>query len=281
MFMKIHVINTGNFKLDGGAMFGVVPKSIWSKTNPADDNNMCSWAMRCLLIETDGKKILIDTGIGNKQSEKFFNYFDLHGNHSLLNSLNELSISCEDITHVLFTHLHFDHCGGAIRKYNNNIDLVFKNAIHLTNLEHWEEAHNPNTREKASFLRENFDLIEELNKLKFIQEGELFKNISIKFFYGHTKAQMVPKIQYKNHTIVFMADLLPSIGHIPLPYVMSYDTHPLITLEEKQQFLIEAADQNYILFLQHDYHYECCTVKNTEKGIRVNKYGYLDELLSH
>ena len=278
MFMKIHILNSGNFKLDGGAMFGVVPKSIWSRSNPADNNNMCSWAMRCLLIEIEDKKILIDTGIGDKQSEKFFNYFYLHGKDTLLNSLKELSIKCEDITHVLFTHLHFDHCGGAIKRNKNKLELVFKNAVHLTNLEHWEEAHNPNAREKASFLRENFDLINEKNKLQFIEMGELFKNISVRFFYGHTKAQIIPIIKYKGHSLVFMADLLPSIGHIPLPYVMGYDSKPLITLKEKDEFLKEAADKNYILLLQHDYNYEYCTVKHSDNRVILNKYGKLREL---
>ena len=277
--MKLHVVNTGNFKLDGGAMFGVVPKTIWSKTNPADKNNMCSWAMRCLLIETDKKKILIDTGIGNKQSEKFFKYFYLHGQDSLLKSLEKINISAEEITDVFFTHLHFDHCGGAVINKNGKDELLFKNAIHLTNKMHWELANNPNKREKASFLKENFKIIKELNKLKFIQEGALFPNISVKFFHGHTTAQMIPLIKFKNKTIVFMADLLPSIGHIPLPYVMGYDTQPLITLKEKKVFLEEAAEKKYILFLEHDYQHECCTVMHTERGVRVEKYGKLTDFL--
>jgi glyoxylase-like metal-dependent hydrolase (beta-lactamase superfamily II) len=283
--MKINVINTGNFKLDGGAMFGVVPKTIWSKTNPADENNMCSWAMRCLLIESEDRKILIDTGIGNKQSKKFFQYFYLHGNKNLIDSLKEHNIHPDDITHVFFTHLHFDHCGGAIKKKeskNNQddiLELVFKNAIHFTNQEHWNLANNPNKRERASFLKENFNLIEVQNKLQFINEGELFPNIQVRFFHGHTTAQMLPFISINNQTLVFMADLLPSIGHIPLPYVMGYDTQPLITLEEKKVFLEEAANKNYILFLEHDYNYECCTVHKTEKGIRVKKYGKLEDFL--
>ena len=277
--MKLHVINTGNFKLDGGAMFGVVPKTIWSKTNPPDQNNMCSWAMRCLLIEDGNKKILIDTGIGNKQSEKFFQYFYLHGKDNLLQSLMNINISPEEITDVFFTHLHFDHCGGAIIKHNGKYDLMFKNAIHLTNKKHWELANNPNGREKASFLKENFLLIKEKNKLRFIPEGKLYPNILVKFFHGHTAAQMIPLIKFKNQTIVFMADLLPSIGHIPLPYIMGYDTQPLVTLKEKQIFFQEAVEKKYILFLEHDYHYECCTVMNTDKGIRVDKYGKLKDFL--
>ena len=281
MFMKIHVINTGNFKLDGGAMFGVVPKTLWSKTNPADENNMCSWAMRCLLIETENKKILIDTGIGNKQNEKFFKYFYLHGTANLVTSLRQINIAPEEITDVFFTHLHFDHCGGAIIKHNTSYELLFKNALHITNKIHWDLANNPNPREKASFLKENFDLIQKKNKLKFIEEGMWIKNIEIRFFHGHTAAQMIPIITYKNKKIVFMADLLPSIGHIPLPYVMGYDTQPLLTLKEKKTFFKEAVENDYILFLEHDYKYECCTLKKTEKGIRVDRFGKLNELLDY
>tara|TARA_B100001250_G_C19788144_1_gene785137 strand:- start:430 stop:1266 length:837 start_codon:yes stop_codon:yes gene_type:complete len=278
--MKIHVINTGKFKLDGGAMFGVVPKTIWSKTNPADKNNMCSWAMRCLLIEFNDKKILIDTGIGNKQSDKFFQYFYLHGKDSLLKSLNEINIKPDQITDVFFTHLHFDHCGGAIIKKNNKYELLFKNARHLTNKAHWKLANNPNKREKASFLKENFELIKKQNKLIFINEGNLYNNIEVRFFYGHTEAQMIPIISIGNKKLVFTADLLPSIGHIPLPYVMGYDTQPLITLKEKKLFLEEAANNQYILFLEHDYKNECCTVKITERGVKLDQYGKLEDLLS-
>lgn len=277
--MKIHVINTGNFKLDGGAMFGVVPKSIWSKTNPPDKNNMCSWAMRCLLIECENEKILIDTGIGNKQSDKFFQYFYLHGTDSLLKSLQNINTSPSEITDVFFTHLHFDHCGGAVIKNNGEYELLFKNANHLTNKIHWDLANNPNGREKASFLKENFKTIEENNKLKFITEGYFQSNISVRFFHGHTASQMIPMIKINNQTIVFMADLLPSIGHIPLPYIMGYDTQPLITLKEKKAFLEEAAQKKYILFLEHDYNYECCTVMDTPKGVRVEKFGKLKDFL--
>ncbi|MBF25612.1 MAG: MBL fold metallo-hydrolase [Flavobacteriales bacterium] len=276
--MKISVIDTGKFKLDGGAMFGVVPKSIWSKTNPPDENNMCSWAMRCLLLEFDNRKILFDTGIGNKQSEKFFNYFYLHGEETLIKSLNKNGVSPEEITDVFFTHLHFDHCGGAVIKNNNNLELLFPNAIHLTNKQHWQLANHPNKREHASFLKENFTLIAEKKKLKFINPGKLYNNIEVKFFHGHTTAQMIPYIHTNNKTLVFTADLLPSIGHIPLPYIMGYDTQPLITLKEKEIFLQEAVNNDYILFLEHDYHHECCTLKNTDRGIRVDKYGTLSQL---
>jgi len=223
--------------------------------------------------------MLIDTGIGNKQTDKFFQYFDLHGEDTLLSSLEKINTSPDEITDVFFTHLHFDHCGGAIIKNNQKHELLFKNANHLTNHMHWDLANNPNSREKASFLRENFSTIKELNKLKFITEGTLCSNISVRFFHGHTAAQMIPMIKFKNKTIVFMADLLPSIGHIPLPYIMGYDTKPLITLKEKKEFLEEAAEKNYILFLEHDYNYECCTVMNTEKGVRVKKYGKLKDFL--
>ena len=233
MFMKIHVINTGNFKLDGGAMFGVVPKTIWQRTNPSDENNMCSWAMRCLLIEINDKKILIDTGIGNKQSDKFFKYFYLHGKDNLLNSLKNINIEPNQITHVFFTHLHFDHCGGAIIKKDNNLKILFNKAVHITNKNTLEISKKSKQQRKASFLKENFELLEKENRLKFIKEGKLFDNIEVRFFHGHTDAQMIPIISFKNKKIVFMADLLPSIGHIPLPYVMGYDTKPLITLKEK------------------------------------------------
>ena len=191
-----------------------------------------------------------------------------------------LSISPSEITHVLFTHLHFDHCGGAIRKHNNKLELVFPNAIHLSNEAHWKLANNPNDREKASFLKENFNLIQKENKLKFIKQGRLFKFMDIDFYDGHTEAQMIPKIKYKDKKIIFMADLLPSIGHIPLPYIMGYDTQPLITLKEKSEFRNEAADKQYILFLQHDYQYECCTVRHTNKGIRLDKCGKLSQFLT-
>ena len=277
--MKIHVINTGYFKLDGGAMFGVVPKSIWKKTNPPDNNNMCSWAMRCLLIEMKEQLILIDTGIGNKQSEKFFSYFHLHGKENLIQSINNTGFSCTDITDVIFTHLHFDHCGGAIIKDNNNYKLLFPNAKHWTSKEHWETAINPNEREKASFLKENFIPIIEQGKLHFIKNNNFNSNIELKLFYGHTKAQIIPIIKYKNKTIVFCADLLPSTGHIPLPYVMGYDVNPLITLKEKGLFLKDSIKNNYILFLEHDYTNECCTIKKEGGKFKLNKAGKLNDFI--
>ena len=280
--MKLHTINTGNFKLDGGAMFGVVPKSIWNKTNPPDEKNLCPWAMRCLLIEEGDKLILIDNGIGNKQDAKFFRHFDLHGDDTLEKSLNSLGFSSDDVTDMFLTHLHFDHCGGSIKFKNDKsgFEPAFKNATYWSNAQHWEWATKPNPREKASFLKENILPIQESGQLKFIEEGvELFPFFKILFTRGHTDAMMIPHIIYKDKTIVFMADLLPSTGHIPLAYVMGYDTRPLLTLTEKEKFLNEAADKNYILFLEHDNYNECCTVQQTERGVRLNETFSLKEIL--
>ena len=283
--MKLHVINTGFFKLDGGAMFGVVPKSLWQKTNPADANNMCSWALRCLLVEDGNRLMLIDAGIGDKQSEKFFSYYFLYGNATLSKSLSELGFHEDDITDVFLTHLHFDHCGGAI-KWNdskNGYQPVFKNATYWSNEQHWEWATKPNPREKASFLSENILPIQESGQLNFIErsgnrsEG-IFENIKVLFVDGHTDSMMIPHIQYKGKTLVFMADLLPSVGHIPLPYVMGYDTRPLITMTEKSQFLRDALENEYVLFLEHDSVNECCTLQQTEKGIQLNETFSLSDL---
>jgi glyoxylase-like metal-dependent hydrolase (beta-lactamase superfamily II) len=270
--MKLHTINSGLFKLDGGAMFGVVPKSIWQKTNPADANNLCTWAMRLLLIEEGNQLILVDTGIGNKQDEKFFSHYYLHGDDSTEKSLAQLGFSTADITDVFLTHLHFDHVGGAVIRENDKLVPAFKNANYWSNEKHWQWAVEPNAREKASFLKENIFPIQESGQLRFIAEKENIewqKNINISFAYGHTDAMMLPKINYKGKTIVYMADLLPSVGHLPLPYVMAYDMFPLKTLTEKQAFLEEAVNNNYILYLEHDPINECCTLQRTEKGIRV------------
>jgi len=272
--MKLHTINTGLFKLDGGAMFGVVPKAIWQKTNPADANNLCTWAMRCLLIEDGDKLTLIDTGIGDKQDEKFFSHYYLHGNDSMKKSLAALGFSMDEVTDVFLTHLHFDHVGGAIVRNNEKLVPAFKNATYWSNEKHWQWAVEPNAREKASFLKENILPIMESGQLKFIEEKENIawqEGINISFAYGHTDAMMLPKISYKGKTIVYMADLLPSVGHLPLPYVMAYDMFPLKTLTEKQAFLEEAVNNNYILYLEHDPVNECCTLQRTEKGIRVNE----------
>ena len=271
--MKLYTINAGYFKLDGGAMFGVVPKSIWQKTNPADDNNLCPWAMRCLLIQDGDRLILIDTGIGEKQDEKFLKHYYLHGDHTLEKSLSSAGFTKDEITDVFLTHLHFDHCGGAIeRDTEGALVPAFKNATYWSNQAHWEWAVHPNAREKASFLKENILPIEESGKLKFIDnsDGVAFtENIKIRFAYGHTDSMMLPQISYKGKTILYMADLLPSVGHIPLPYVMSYDMFPMKTLDEKKKYLEEAVKNEYILYLEHDPVNECCTLQETEKGIRV------------
>ncbi len=279
--MNLYTIDTGFFKLDGGAMFGVVPKTIWNKTNPADENNLCTWAMRCLLIEDEKRLILIDTGIGNKQDQKFFSHYYLHGSASLDNSLAALGFHRDDITDVFLTHLHFDHVGGAIVKENEKLVPAFKNAVYWSNQKHWDWAVNPNEREKASFLKENIMPIEESGKLKFIQVNDSVQftnNINIRFVYGHTEAMMLPLINYKNRHILYMADLLPSVGHIPLPYVMAYDMFPLQTLTEKKTFLSEAVEKEYILFLEHDPLNECCTLQQTEKGVRLNGTFKLSDL---
>ncbi|WP_231460048.1 MULTISPECIES: MBL fold metallo-hydrolase [unclassified Pedobacter] len=279
--MTLHTIDTGLFKLDGGAMFGVVPKAIWQKTNPADANNLCTWAMRCLLIENDNKLTLVDTGIGNKQDEKFFSHYYLHGNDSMEQSLAALGFNAADITDVFLTHLHFDHVGGAIVRDGDKLLPAFKNANYWSNEKHWQWAVEPNQREKASFLKENILPIYESGQLKFVEERENIefqRNINISFAYGHTDAMMLPKISYKSRTIVYMADLLPSVGHLPLPYVMAYDMFPLKTLTEKQAFLEEAVNNSYILFLEHDPINECCTLQRTEKGIRVAETFKLSEI---
>lgn len=280
--MQLHVVNTGFFKLDGGAMFGVVPKSLWSRTNPPDENNMCSWAMRSLLIEDGDQLIMIDNGMGDKQSEKFFSYYYRHGDASLQGSLNDAGFKEEDITDMFLTHLHFDHCGGGVKNGAAGIpELTFPQARYWTNKDHWEWAIEPNPREKASFLKENLLPMEESGHLNYVplKGSTPFSQFDIITADGHTDKQMIPKIKYKDHTIVFMADLLPSTGHIPLPYVMAYDVRPLQTMTEKEMFLKEAADNGYILFLEHDPVNECCTVKNTEKGVRLDRTFSLKEIL--
>jgi len=283
--MKLYPIETGKFKLDGGAMFGVVPKTLWSRTNPADANNMCSWSMRCLLIEESNRLMLIDTGIGDKQSELFFSHYYLSGDDTLKKSIEALGFSLDDITDVILTHLHFDHCGGAIAKNGSDqFRPVFKNAIYWSNERHWKWATQPNAREKASFLKENILPIEESGQLKFITRTdnytkEVFNQIDFLFVDGHTDSMMLPVINYKDNKIVFMADLLPSTGHIPLPYVMGYDTRPLITLEEKGRFLKQAADENFVLFMEHDFDNECCLLTNTEKGVKLLNTFPLKEIL--
>lgn len=289
--MKLHTINTGHFKLDGGAMFGVVPKSIWNKLNPADENNMCSWALRCLLIEDGNRLILVDNGMGNKQDAKFFGHYYLHGNDTLDSSLARLGFSKADITDVFLTHLHFDHCGGSIVREEDLLVPAFPNAVYWSNEDHWLWATVPNDREKASFLKDNILPIKESGQLQFVQvpdkglapNGSLSsipftENISIRFVNGHTDKMMLPQISYQGKTLVYMADLLPSVGHIPLPYVMAYDMFPLTTLQEKKSFLQEAVDKDYILYFEHDPENECCTLHTTDKGIRPKEVFGLSEL---
>lgn len=272
--MKLHVIETGRFKLDGGAMFGVVPKSIWHKQNPADDNNMISLAMRCLLIE-DGKRLmLIDNGMGDKQSEKFFGFYFLHGDDTLDKSLQKLGFHRNDITDMVLTHLHFDHCGGSINwnADRTKYETAFPNATYWVGEEHWKESMNPNPREKASFLQENIKPIEESGQLKLIRKSEKFhQDIDILFSQGHTNGMMHPVIPYKGTHVIYLADVIPTMAHIPVPYVMGYDVRPLDTMKEKQDILTMAAEHNYVLYFEHDPFYVACTVNQTDKGIRINQ----------
>jgi len=280
--MNLYSINSGNFKLDGGAMFGVVPKSMWNKLNPADENNMCSWAMRCLLVEDGNRLVLIDNGMGDKQDAKFFGHYYLHGDDTLDKSLAKHGFNKNDITDVFLTHLHFDHCGGSIIREGDKLVPAFKNATYWSNEKHWNWAVHPNDREKASFLKENILPIQESGQLKFVdapadgftnegrlETASLFDQFSIRFVNGHTEKMMLPQIQYKGHTLVYMADLLPSVAHLPIPYVMAYDMFPLTTLQEKKNFLQEAVENNYILYFEHDHLNECCSLQMTDKGVRV------------
>jgi glyoxylase-like metal-dependent hydrolase (beta-lactamase superfamily II) len=279
--MKLYSVNTGYFKLDGGAMFGVVPKSIWNKLNPADENNLCSWAMRCLLIEDGEKLVLIDNGIGDKQDPKFFSHYHLHGDDTLDKSLATHGFSKNDITDVILTHLHFDHCGGSIVREGEKLVPNFKNATYWSNEKHWRWATQPNDREKASFLKENILPIQESGQLTFAatENGtEVLPGIKLRFANGHTDAMMLPQISYNGKTIVFMADLLPAVAHIPIPYVMAYDMFPLTTLNEKKSFLNEAMENDYILFFEHDPTIECCNLQATERGIRQKDVFKIEEL---
>ena len=268
-------------------MFGVVPKSMWNKLNPSDENNMCSWAMRCLLIEDGNRLILIDNGMGNKQDAKFFGFYYLHGEDTLKKSLAKYGFGNDDITDVFLTHLHFDHCGGSIERSGNSLIPAFKNAIYWSNLSHWNWAVNPNDREKASFLKENILPIEESGQLKFIEQLCPIKNnhslsfnsnIEILYVHGHTEAMMLPKINYNGKTIIYMADLLPSMAHIPVPFVMAYDTRPLQTMSEKKVFLTGAMENDNILFFEHDPLVECCKLQLTDRGIRAGEVLKLEDL---
>jgi glyoxylase-like metal-dependent hydrolase (beta-lactamase superfamily II) len=280
--MKIHIIDTGFFKLDGGAMFGVVPKVLWNKQNPADEKNLCSWAMRCLLIEDGEKLILVDTGMGNKQDDKFFGHYDLHGEATLHSSIAEKGFSPADITDVLLTHLHFDHVGGAVQfnRDGSRLEPTFANATYWSNEVHWQWASNPNPREKASFLKENILPLQESGQLRFIEDGQSpFASIGLINVDGHTEQMMLPVIQYKNQKIIYCADLFPSSYHIPVPWLMSYDMRPLQTMEEKQSVLQRAVEEQCILFFEHDPVYEAALVEHTEKGIRIRERGTLSDFL--
>jgi len=280
--MKLYSVNSGNFKLDGGAMFGVVPKSVWSRTNPADENNMCNWSMRCLLVETNGRLILIDNGLGDKQNEKFFSYYSLHGDDSLEKSFAKYGFTFDDVTDVFLTHMHFDHCGGSIKYTDSNktkLAPTFKNAKYWSNSKHWDWATNPNPREKASFLKENILPIQESGQLNFIdKEGEWLPGFNVLLVNGHTESMMLPLITYKESKVLFCADLLPSVGHLPIPYVMGYDVRPLETLKEKERILQEAVNQNWALFFEHDAVNEACNLINTERGIRAKDVFKINEL---
>jgi len=296
--MKLYSINTGYFKLDGGAMFGVVPKVIWNEINPADENNLCSWALRCLLIEDGNRVILVDNGMGDKQDAKFLRHYYLHGDDTLDKSLAKHGFHHDDITDVFLTHLHFDHCGGSIKREGDKLVPAFKNATYWSNERHWNWATHPNDREKASFLKENILPIEESGQLKFVDSIQLtddstkttivpetlpaldweLASTKIRFVNGHTDSMMLPQIKYKDKTIVYMADLLPSAGHIPIPYVMAYDMFPLTTLNEKKSFLKEAVENDYILFFEHDPLHECCNLKQTERGVRPKDFFKLEEI---
>lgn len=279
--MKLHTVDTGLFKLDGGAMFGVVPKTMWNKVNPADENNMCTWAMRCLLVEDGNRLVLIDTGIGDKQSEKFFSHYYLHGDASLDTSLRKLGFAREDITDVFLTHLHFDHCGGAVEftPQKDGYRPVFKNAVYHSNDAHWQWAANPNPREKASFLKENFSPLLESGRVNFLNNGDtLGEHIEVHFVHGHTESQMLPLIEYKGRKILFCADLAPSAPHIRPSWVLAYDVRPLDSMREREEYMTRALNENWVLFFEHDAFNECATLKMGERGIEIERTFRLDEL---
>lgn len=279
--MRLHVIEAGLFKLDGGAMFGVVPKSLWKGKNPPDENNMCTWSMRLLLIEEGDRLVLIDTGIGDKQNERFFSFYFLHGQDSLRSSLHKAGFDFSDITDVFLTHLHFDHCGGAIKREGESLIPAFPNARYWSNESHWKWATEPNPREKASFLKENILPIQESGQLEFLDPGTQspFPFMDVIYVDGHTEKMMLPRIQYNDKTIIYCADLLPSADHIPVPWVMAYDTRPLLTMREKEAFLREVSQNDHILFFEHDHQRQCCNLKNTERGVRMGEHFPLSEIL--
>lgn len=263
-------------------MHGVVPKSLWQRLNPADENNMCNWAMRCLLLESNGKVVLIDNGMGDKQSEKFFGYYYLNGNDSLEKSLNKAGFTTNDVTDNFLTHLHFDHCGGGI-KWNNDrtgYEPLFANANYHVNKVHWNHSLNPNAREKASFLKENLLPMQESGHLAFVEKGgDLLPELDYLLVDGHTESMMLPKIQYKDKTILFMADLCPSVAHLSIAWVMGYDIRPLDTMKERQSILQQAAQENWVLFFEHDAVNECCTVKEVDGKVKLDETFALADIL--
>jgi glyoxylase-like metal-dependent hydrolase (beta-lactamase superfamily II) len=278
--MELFAIETGYFKLDGGAMFGAVPKTIWNRNYPADENNLNRWAMRSMLIKMDNRLILIDTGIGDKQSEKFFSFLYLHGEDSLQKSIEKLGFTSDDITDVILTHLHFDHVGGAVKRdVNGNFISTFKNATYWSTKSHWEWAVNPNPREKASFLSENIFPIQQAEQLQFIEDKDLgIKGLELLVVNGHTEGQIIPVMDYKNQKVAFMADLVPSLGHLNLAYIPSYDTRPLISMQEKEDFYNKALHENIALFFQHDPQIECCTIQSHENKVKAKQVFKLNEL---
>ena len=277
--MKLYTIHSGYFKLDGGAMFGVVPKVIWNKLNPADSNNLCTWAMRLLLMEDGNRLILIDTGLGNKQSEKFFSHYEPSGDNHLEKSLGKLGFGLDEITDVILTHLHFDHCGGAVSIQNEKLVPTFKNAIYWSNEKHFEWALHPNPRERASFLKENFEILQSEGRVQYVADGDrIGENMYVRTVNGHTEQMLIPHIEVKDKTLVYMADLIPSYAHIPVPYVMGYDIRPLDCLKERSEFLERGLENNHVLFFEHDPQIECCSLIKTEKGIRGADTFALSEL---
>ncbi|GAB3498950.1 MBL fold metallo-hydrolase [Spirosoma knui] len=278
--MTLQTLDTGYFKLDGGAMFGVVPKSLWNRLNPADEQNRCTWAMRCLLYEQDGRLLVVDTGIGDKQDVKFFGHYDLHGEATLLSSIRAAGYDLSDVTDVLLTHLHFDHVGGAVKRTGERLLPVFTNATYWTHPAHWQWATNPNPREKASFLKENIFPLQESGQLKFLTERPFpYSNVELLYVDGHTEKMALPLFRINGRTVAYMADLIPSSAHVPLPYVMSYDVRPLLTMDEKMRLLQQAAAENWILVFEHDPAIEAATVEQTERGVRIKDQGSLAELL--
>lgn len=276
----LQTLDTGLFKLDGGAMFGVVPKPIWQNLNPADEQNRCTWAMRCLLYEAGNQLLLIDTGIGDKQDAKFFSHYDLHGDGSLLGSIRKAGYDLTDVTDVLLTHLHFDHVGGAVRRVGNELTPVFAEATYWSHPAHWQWATSPNPREKASFLTDNILPLEQSGQLAFLTERPFpYSDIDFLYVDGHTEKMALPVFRISGRRVVFVADLIPSAGHVPLPYVMSYDVRPLLTMDEKARLLKQAADENWILVFEHDPVIEAATVEHTEKGVRIREKGDLRTLL--